>query len=120
MSIKVEDLSEGILTLTVSGTLSESELAAAQQAMADAMNAHGKLRILVVARDFAGWARGGKWNNFTFQQEFDPHIVKMAIIGETRWEDLALVFVGKGLRKFPIEYFEPGALNRARAWLLAP
>jgi len=44
----------------------------------------------------------------------------MAIVGAARWEDLALIFVGKGLRKFPIEYFESGALDRARAWLLAP
>ena len=41
----------------------------------------------------------------------------MAIVGDTRWEDLALIFVAKGLRGFPIEYFEAAALDRARAWL---
>jgi len=116
MSAQVGDLSEGILTLTVSGMLTESELAHMQQVMADAIRAYGKLRILVVARDFSGWERGD-WNDFSFQQEFDPYIEKMAIVGDTRWEDLALIFVAKGLRSFPIEYFESAALDRARAWL---
>jgi hypothetical protein len=41
----------------------------------------------------------------------------MAIVGEKKWEDLTLMFVAKGLRSFPIEYFQPVELARARAWL---
>ena len=36
-----------------------------------------------------------------------------------KWEDLALMFTAKGLRKFPIEYFEPSQMAQARAWLAA-
>lgn len=116
MSAQVGELNEGILTLTVSGTLSQSKLAQAQQAMADIIRAHGKVGILAVARDFSGWERGD-WNDFSFQQEFDPYIEKMAIVGDHRWEDLALIFVAKGLRSFPIEYFEANGPDKARAWL---
>jgi len=41
----------------------------------------------------------------------------MAIVGDKKWEDLTLLFTAKGLRKFPIEYFEPAAIAKARAWL---
>lgn len=41
----------------------------------------------------------------------------MAIVGDKKWEDLALIFTAKGLRKFPIEYFEPAQIAHARAWL---
>ncbi len=41
----------------------------------------------------------------------------MAIAGDTRRKELALIFVAKGLRSFPIEYFETAAPDRARAWL---
>jgi hypothetical protein len=117
MGMQVGEFSEGIVMLTVSGTLTEPELARAQQEMADTIRTHGKVRILVLAGDFSGWERGGDWDDFSFQQEFDQYIEKMAIVGDTRWEDLALIFVGQGLRGFPIEYFESAGLERARDWL---
>lgn len=41
----------------------------------------------------------------------------MAIVGERRWEELALLFTAKGLRSFPIQYFGSGQAADARAWL---
>ena len=43
----------------------------------------------------------------------------MAIVGDTRWEDLALIFVAKDLRSFPIEYFASAERDQAEAWLKA-
>ena len=117
MSIQVSGVSEGILTLQVSGMLSQSELTQMQQTAADSIRAQGKVRILVLAGDFAGWESGGEWNDFSFQEEFDPCIEKMAIVGDKRWEDLALIFVAKGLRSFPIEYFAANEQAQALAWL---
>jgi hypothetical protein len=117
MSAQVGDVRNGILTMTVSGTLSQSELTQVQQAAADIIRAQGKVRILVLAGDFAGWQRGGAWNDFSFQEAFDSCIEKMAIVGDKRWEDLALIFVAKGLRGFPIEYFASGEQDKAQAWL---
>ena len=119
MSIQVGGVSEGILTITVSGMLTQSELTQAQQSMADIIRAHGKIRILVLAGDFAGWESGGAWDDFSFQEAFDPYIEKMAIVGDTRWEDLTLIFVAKGLRRFPIEYFASDERDLAQAWLKA-
>ena len=44
----------------------------------------------------------------------------MAIVGERKWEDLALLFTAKGLRPFPIEYFEPKTMTEAQDWLARP
>jgi len=119
MSAQVGDVKDGILTLTVSGMLTQSELAEVQQAAADIIRAQGKVRILVLAGEFAGWERDGEWDDFSFQETFDPYIEKMAIVGDERWEDLALIFVAKGLRSFPIEYFASGEQARAQVWLKA-
>ena len=43
----------------------------------------------------------------------------MAIVGERRWEELALLFTAKGLRTFSIQYFDPAQVATARAWLVA-
>ena len=76
------------------------------------------MRILILTQNFQGWGAGGEdWGDLSFQDEHDPLIEKLAIVGEDRWEDLALMFVSKGLRRFPVEYFQPTELTRARAWL---
>ena len=117
MSAEVIDARAGLVTVRLSGTLTQAALAALQRSAADAIRAQGKVRILVLTDGFEGWERGGKWNDFSFQERFDAAIEKMAIVGDKRWEDLALVFTAKGLRPFPIEYFATGDEDRARAWL---
>lgn len=117
MSATIEGVSEGVLTMLVSGTLTHSEFIQIQQAAADIIRTQGKVRILVRANEFSGWERGKGWDDFSFQDEFDPYIEKMALVGDKQWEDLTLLFVAKGLRKFPIEYFASSDLDRALAWL---
>jgi len=51
------------------------------------------------------------------QKQHDPYIEKIAIVGTRQWEELALVFVGKGIRQVAIESFQPADLVPARAWL---
>jgi len=119
MNAEFKGVSEGILTISVAGKLAESDMAGVQQAAAEAIRAHGTVRVLVLAEHFAGWERDGEWDDFSFQEAFDPCIEKMAIVGDTRWEDLTLIFVAKGLRSFPIEYFAAGEVDKAQAWLKA-
>lgn len=118
MGAEITDHHEGIVTVKLNGMLTQSELAHLQKATADIIRAQGKVRILVLAGQFTGWERGD-WNDFSFESEFDPSIEKMAIVGDKRWEDLALLFTARDLRQFPIEYFAMGDLETARAWIKA-
>jgi len=117
MTAEVSDVRDGLLTLRVSGLLTEKDMLGAQQHMAEAILRQNKVRILALVDNFSGWDPGGTWDDFSFQDSFDPHIEKMAIVGDKKWEDLALLFSAKGLRGFPIEYFVPADIARARAWL---
>lgn len=119
MSAEIVDVNAGVVTTRVSGTLTQAALSEMQKALAEVIRSHGKVRILVLAENFAGWERGGAWDDFSFQAHYDPSIEKMAIVGEQRWEDLALIFTAKDLRRFPIEYFTSSELDKARAWLNA-
>jgi hypothetical protein len=119
MAAEIVGVHAGVMTMRVSGTLSQDALTQLQQAAADIIRTQGKLRILVLAEQFTGWERGGDWNDFSFQEQFDPQIEKMAIVGDKRWEDLTLIFVAKGLRSFPIEYFAADEQSRALDWLEA-
>ncbi len=117
MSAEIVDVAGNVLTVRITGKLAQPELARLQQSAAETIRRLGKVRILVVAENFLGWEKGGNWDDDSFQAEHDPHIEKMAIVGEKKWEDLATIFVAKGLRSFPIEFFPPADLARARAWL---
>ncbi len=117
MSAEITEYSDGILSARISGKLTHAELAALQDAASDLIKLEGKVRILVMVENFQGWERGGDWGDLSFQSEHDEHIEKLAIVGDRKWEDLALVFASKGFRKFPIEYYEPGELAKAQAWL---
>jgi hypothetical protein len=107
----------GIVTLNISGELTQSELASIQAAVAALVRPGERCRVLALTGNFSGWEPGGEWNDFSMQSEVDARIEKMAIVGERRWEELALIFTAKGLRPFPIEYFEPARIGDARAWL---
>jgi hypothetical protein len=43
----------------------------------------GKVRLLVIATDFLGWERGGDWSDVSFPTKHDPHIERIAIVGDT-------------------------------------
>jgi hypothetical protein len=119
MSAEISNVSGSVLTLKVSGKLTQAELAAVQKSAGDIIREQGKVRILVLTEKFQGWERAGDWSDFSFQEEHDANIERMAIVGERKWEDLALIFTANGLRRFPIEYFEPAQLAAARGWLAA-
>ena len=117
MTVDVLGVSDHVIEFLVTGKLTEQELASAQKAAADVIREQGKVRILVNAVDFDGWAPGGSWDDFSFEEEFDPYIEKMAFIGDRKWEDLVLVFTNKAFRAFPMEYFDSADADQARAWL---
>ena len=117
MTAEISNVEGGLVTLRVSGRLTQNELAAAQAEMSRVIATGGKVRILVLADDFAGWEKGGSWADFSFQQAHDDDIERIAIVGDAKWQDLALIFTTKGLRPFPIEYFTVERLDEARDWL---
>ena len=49
--------------------------------------------------------------------EHDNDIVKIAVVGDEEWRDLVYAFLAKGFRQAEVEYFLPGDLAKARAWL---
>ena len=116
MGAEILNHAAGVLTLKVSGTLTQPELAKLQADAAGIFGKIGKWRVLVLTEDFAGWERGETWNDFSFS-DHDASIEKMAIVGDRKWAEQALMFTAKGLRPFSIEYFEPAQTAAARAWL---
>jgi hypothetical protein len=116
MSAEIAKESGHVLTMKVTGTLSQAELAGMQTAAASVIRGGGKWRILVLTENFEGWERGGTWHEFSVM-DHDASIERMAIVGEPRWEEMTLLFASAGMRPFPIRYFEHAQMSDARLWL---
>lgn len=117
MSAEIVTASDGMVTARIAGKLTQPELTALQDATSEFIKKQGRARILVLVEKFEGWHREGDWGDLSFSMQYDAQIEKMAIVGDRKWEDLALLFAAKGLRKFPIEYFAAQDMDKARAWL---
>src|SRR5690349_17359378 len=105
-----------ILTIKITGKLSAPELIGVRKTAAELLRQKDHSKLLVLIQNFEGWNKGGDWGDLSGQAELDPNVEKMAIVGDKKWEDFALIFAGQGLRRFPIEYFDDP--NKAQAWLL--
>jgi hypothetical protein len=100
-----------------SRTLKRSEFAAEQNALARQIDSGSKPRLLVILENFEGWERGADWNDLDFLISHGGKIAKIAIVGEPRWETLALAFAGAGVRRAPVKFFQSNELPPARSWL---
>ncbi len=117
MSINFELEDKDIAVFRVAGKLRLSEFEVAQQKCEKIINEVGHVKILVITNNFEGWEKSKGWGDWSFADKNDPYIKKIAIVGDEKWKDLAIIFSGKGLRPVAIEYFESSKENNAREWI---
>jgi hypothetical protein len=120
MPIEFEIESGDLAVFRVSGRLGKVELDRAQRKCEEMIKKVGRVKILVLTKNFAGWERAEGWDDTSFADRNDPYIEKMAIVGVAKWQDLTYAFTGRGLRPVPIQYFEPDQEGAARQWLGNP
>jgi hypothetical protein len=117
MPVQIESEADDIYVLRISGLLKQSEFSAEQSTLARKIDSGSKPRLLFVLENFDGWERGVDWNDLDFMISHGGKISKIAIVGEPRWETLALAFAGAGVRRAPVKFFPANELEPARRWL---
>ena len=117
MSITVTAESDGLIVVKVEGILEFEDLKEVQDAGVEGIERSGKIEILVLAEDFAGWGKEGDWGDLTFMYEHDADIERIAVLTEDEWKDQILMFLGADRRQASVESFLPGQEKDARDWL---
>ena len=77
---------------------------------------NGKLRILFEMHDFHGWTAGALWEDIKFDASHWRDIERLAIVGETKWEQGMAVFC-KPFTTAKVRYFDISKIDEARAWI---
>jgi hypothetical protein len=105
--------------LTISGILRRADLDDAQVPLLAGMeqSVNGKVRLLVVLAGFEGWDPHSNWHDLTFYVRHGDRVERIAIVGDDRWRELAMMFAAADLRKGPVEFFPFSEMNAAAAWL---
>ena len=109
--------SNNLYVLRLSGEVQRSEFDKVQDNTAAEIDRGVKPRILAILENFEGWEKSVPWSNLDFHYWHSNEIVKIAIVGEQRWERAAIAFAGAGFRNAPVKFFPDSQLAEARAWL---
>ncbi len=119
MPANIQLETNNLFVMRFSGVVKRSEFGSGQAALAREIDAGAQPRVLAILEGFEGWEKGVDWNDLDFQISHGSEIVKIAIVGEPRWEPEALAFAGAGFRSAPVKFFPPAQLAEARAWIAA-
>jgi hypothetical protein len=118
MGATVQREANGVWILRIAQALRKEELDAVQAEAIKGLSDGENIKLLViVGDDFKGWVGTEEWSDVSFFSKYGDKVVKIAIVGDSRWEDKMMMFAGAGFRRAPVKYFQRDRLNEAQSWL---
>jgi hypothetical protein len=105
-----------VLEIHVQGKLTKDDYETFMPEIERLIKQHGKLRILFYMHEFQGWSAGALWEDTQFDLRHFNDIERLALVGETRWQQGMSVFC-KPFTTAKVRYFEHADLAKARQWI---
>ena len=117
MPLELTELMEGkFIEVKVSGKLTKEAYQEFVPMTEAAIKKHGKVRILFIMHDFHGWDAGALWEDVKFDVKHFSQIERLAIVGETKWEQGMAAFC-RPFTTAKMKYFDSKDVEKARAWV---
>jgi hypothetical protein len=104
------------VAVTLSGKLTAQDYERFGGELDRLIKQHGKIRVLCTMHDFHGWTAGALWEDIKFDLKHFSHIEKLALVGETKWEQGMAVFC-KPFTTAKVRYFDQAKAAEAKTWL---
>ena len=117
MPISMMDEGGGRVTLTLSGRFTKADKEQIERTTRLLAASAGGFRILLYLREFAGWEAGAESSSLDAFLARDEKIEKIAVVGDEKWKDSVMVFLGAGYRHAQVKFFHAAAIVAANAWL---
>jgi len=115
----LEILSAGkVLHVSVTGKLTKESYESFAPCVDAQIKEHGRIRVLFEMHDFHGWTVGAMWEDVKFDFQHWKDIERLAIVGESKWEEGMAVFC-KPFTSAKIQYFDHSQLDDAKSWIEA-
>jgi len=107
----------GLCVINISGIMTGQDQKEVENFGRTTIDRSEKIKVLIMAEAFSGWAKKGDWDNLNFMLEYDPYIEKIAVVADEKWRDDMLMFLGAGLRNAIVKFFPMDQESNARTWL---
>lgn len=109
---------ERVVHVRITGKMTCADQKFLEDAARHRIDHGGPISVLLTLDNFEGWARDEGWgDNLEFAFSYADKIVAIAIVGDEKWQQEVLVFLGQGFRRTLIRYFSPSAMSIAEDWL---
>jgi hypothetical protein len=110
---------DDLVEVRVSGTLTRKAYEDFVPLLEEAIQQHGKLRVLFIMDNFHGWTAGGLWEELGYDLKHFRDIRRLGLVGEKAWQHAMTVFC-RPFTAAEIKYFPLAELEAAREWLRRP
>jgi hypothetical protein len=119
MSLQLDYEGNNLAVVRSTGILTREEADRIKKLLIVLIKRHGKMSVLIIIEDsFVNLAEFARWDNDADDEFIQQHTKRLAIVGDLKWKESALLFFLSGLLPFSIEYFKPNEEPLARAWCL--
>ena len=118
MSYTVEEQSNELAWVKISGRLTITDLLGLQVLAQETSATYGSTKALIELENFEGWSHEEGWENTQFLPEQANKRSRVAIVGDDKWQDDWMMFFGAPLRNTELKFFPQDQMHVARAWLL--
>lgn len=118
MAVEIVQLLQGVLTIKVTGELSDLEIGQLQAAVTQAVAGWNKFRVLIILEDFDRWMSGPAGDGAGFIRLDGQAVEKFAIVGDDKREDIGRLFLGENLPAEAVRYFAPADRDQAVLWIV--
>ena len=120
MPIQLEELDGGkMLAIHVSGKLATEDYERFVPEFDRLVSLYGKLRVLLVMKDFHGWEASALWTDTKFALKHFGDLERVAMVGDKKWQHGMTTFC-KPFTKATLRYFDLTEVAQARVWLTTP
>lgn len=121
MTVDVTFERDDLTVVRARGELRRDEVDRAKHQVHDHMQVHGRQHVLILIEPgFTNLQAFVSWDDIEVDRYIQPRVIRMALVGDLRWREAALMFVITAVSPFKIEYFPFEQEVLAREWLLAP
>ncbi len=118
MTIQVEFTAPNRIDIRVNCLMLRDEVDATKYRIHDLMQEHGKCVIMIrLESGLLGMQALVSWDDIDVDHYIKEHVIRLAVVGDLRWRDSALLYLFNSMVPFQIEYFPAAHEELATAWL---
>lgn len=118
-TISVNKDASGLLILKVTGTISSQAVSDAQAKILALGSQGSRIRGLIDAEQFQGWARGFNGGMSEAEKMFsiDDITDRIAVVADAKWHEKLRLFLCVWMRNGTIKFFDLSERAEAHSWL---